>query len=267
MMEAVITAADDIERVNGGGSAALVDSFFIREEFLWIANAISPGRHGPAPGHVEIIRSELSRMRRGLKAHQSLTFRLLDLRSDDETALSGRHNGTPEPNPELGLHGARRIIADVRYQEAVCELLNDRLLSGITFSIPFFNDETEVAAVFGALRVTDPRRWGVFVETPAAVFQLPRILDTGISVINVGTKDLVQFMLAADRNNQSVARYYDTRHPSVMDALSKVVQACAGYEVVVRVYALAADLDYYRSHLPDDTRFTMCAHELAQLVP
>jgi phosphoenolpyruvate-protein kinase (PTS system EI component) len=266
-MEAVITAAGDIDDVNDSDSAALVDSFFIREELLWLANAISPRERGPVPGHVETVRMELHKMSGSLKAHQSLTFRLLDLRSDDANAMAGRHDRQPEPNPELGHHGVRRIIADVGYQQAIRELLNDPRLSDVTFAIPFLNDETEVTAVFDALGVTDPRRWGVFVETPASVAQLPRILDTGVSVINVGTKDLVQFMLAADRNNQSVASYYDTRHPSVMSALTTVAKTCADYDVVARVYALAADLDYYRSYLPDDTEFTMCAHELMQLRP
>jgi phosphoenolpyruvate-protein kinase (PTS system EI component) len=170
-----------------------------------------------------------------------------------------------EPNPELGMHGSRRIAQDVSYQKMIRILTSQLRADAITWSIPFINDEFELRHILGQLRVTDAHRWGAFVETPAAVCQLPRMLDTGVSVVNVGTKDLVQFVLAADRNNHAVAHVYDTRHPAVMSALSAVVNHCAGYDVVLRIFALGKDLDYYRSWLPPETRFMLCASELIEI--
>lgn len=267
-IEAVIALCADIDAVNGCVASGLVDSFFIREEFLWTALAAEKKRSAlitsPAEG-AALLRAEADAMLRSLMPGQSLTFRLLDLRSDEAEVLELDVAGEGgEPNPELGLHGSRRIAQDARYQAMIRTLRPELRGAPIKWSIPFINDEFELNQILGRLEVTDTRDWGVFVETPAAVCQLPRMLDSGVSVVNVGTKDLVQFVLAADRNNRAVAHVYDTRHPAVMSALSAIVSHCTGYDVTLRIFALGADIGYYRSCLPTDTRFMLCASELIQ---
>ncbi|HEY7146495.1 MAG TPA: putative PEP-binding protein [Streptosporangiaceae bacterium] len=270
-VEAVIAASADIAAINRSAVAPLVESFFMREEFAWTADAA--GRTGGTrldePAAITArLRAEITGLLAGLAAGQRLTFRLLDLRSDEAAALGLAVSGpASEPNPELGLHGARRIAADPGYQHAIGELMARPEAGPVTFSIPFINDEHELDDLFSKLRVADPRRWGVFVETPAAVDRLPQLLDRGISVVNVGTKDLVQFLLAADRGNHAVARFYDTRHPAVMNALTAISARCAGYDTTLRIFTLGSDLDYYRSRLPGGTRFMLCTSELLQLSP
>lgn len=269
-IEAVVALRSDVDAVNRSAAGGLVDSFFIREEFLWTAIAADPAssmpRASPAARSAR-LQIEAEALLAALTNGQRLTFRLLDLRSDEAAALELDVAGqAAEPNPELGLHGSRRIAQDARYQEMIRTLRSDLRAAAITWSIPFINDETELREILGKLEVTDPSEWGVFVETPAAVCQLPRMLDAGVSVVNVGTKDLVQFMLAADRNNHAVAHVYDTRHPAVMTALSAIAAHCAGYDVTLRIFALGKDLEYYRSSLPPDTRFMLCASELIQIV-
>jgi pyruvate, water dikinase len=270
-VEAVIATTMDIDAINGSSAGHLVDSFFMREEFLWTAHAAGPRRAarptGPAAVAAE-LRAQIDQLRAALTGRQRLTFRLLDLRSDEASALAFDVPGAAtEPNPELGLHGARRIAIDAAYQQAIRRLMDQLDTSRITMSIPFINDERELDELFGKLRVTDPGDWGVFVETPAAVDRLPRLLDRGISVVNVGTKDLVQFLLAADRNNHAVAHIYDTRHPSVMNALSAIAGHCAGYDISLRIFVLGSDLDFYRDRLPAQTRFMLCTSELLQMSP
>ncbi|WP_308315780.1 putative PEP-binding protein [Streptomyces sp. ISL-100] len=126
------------------------------------------------------------------------------------------------------------------------------------------NDERELDQVFDALAVEHPDAWGVFVETPAAVDRLPQMLGRGISAVNVGTKDLVQFILAADRLNRDAAHFYDTQHASVLGALERVVRTGSAHGVRAKVFSLAQDLDCYRAVLPADTEYMICAHELTQ---
>ena len=251
-----------------------VDSFFMREEFLWTARSISSlspeealSLEGPETVAVSTGQA-VGQLLTALKPGQRLTFRLLDLRSDEASALAVESGRSPhEPNPELGLHGARWILRASEYQESVRRLAGILDRSRLTIAIPFINDESELDLIFEKLEVENRRDWGVFVETPAAVDRLPHLLDRGISVVNVGTKDLVQFILAADRNNKSVAHVYDTRHPSVMNALSRIVEHCAGYDITLRIFVLGGDLDYYCSYLPEETRFMMCTRELLDLSP
>jgi phosphotransferase system enzyme I (PtsP) len=65
---------------------------------------------------------------------------------------------------------------------------------------------------------------GVMIEVPAAVWQAPA-LAAAVDFFSVGTNDLVQYLLAADRTNPLVSRYYDHLHPAVLAALRHVAEA------------------------------------------
>jgi pyruvate,water dikinase len=105
-----------------------------------------------------------------------------------------------------------------------------------------------------------------FIETPAAVHATEAICAAGASELFVGTKDLVQFYLAADRNNHLVAESYQTRHPAVMDGLRRVVQIARAAGTPVRVFALRADLAHYLERLPTPDGYMMCTAELEQVI-
>lgn len=66
---------------------------------------------------------------------------------------------------------------------------------------------------------------GIMVEVPGIV----RILDRAIQYVDfvsIGTNDLIQYMLAVDRNNQKVAELYDPLHPSVIEVIRDVAKIC-----------------------------------------
>ncbi len=64
---------------------------------------------------------------------------------------------------------------------------------------------------------------GVMIEVPAAVRLVPQLAKE-IDFFALGTNDLIQYLLAADRNNALVRKYYDPLHPAVLQVLYEVTR-------------------------------------------
>lgn len=272
----VIADGSDIQATNAlTPRVGQVTSFFVREEFVCLSAGLSPldslrsgaraaERYGAAIG------SELCTIAKELLPGQRLVMRLLDLRSNDAAQITTGVEVGREPNPDLGLHGTRLLLKERHYPRAFLALrtyVRDRLgpdAAQLSFAVPFINDQDEFRRLRLHLDPSDDIPLSVFVETPAAVHSAPEFCAAGASELFVGTKDLVQFYLAADRSNHLVASSYQTRHPAVMAGLRQVVEAGRHTGTPVHVFALLSDMDYYVQHLPADG-FMMCTAELRQL--
>jgi phosphotransferase system, enzyme I, PtsP len=63
---------------------------------------------------------------------------------------------------------------------------------------------------------------GIMIEVPSAVWMAPQFARE-VEFFSVGTNDLIQYLLAADRNNPKVAHLYEAFHPAVISAIAEVV--------------------------------------------
>jgi phosphoenolpyruvate-protein kinase (PTS system EI component) len=66
---------------------------------------------------------------------------------------------------------------------------------------------------------------GIMVEVPGIVPILERVL-AHVDFVSIGTNDLIQYLLAVDRNNKRVASRYTLLHPSVVATIANIVAAC-----------------------------------------
>ncbi|WP_374558577.1 phosphoenolpyruvate--protein phosphotransferase [Thermomonas sp.] len=165
---------------------------------------------------------------------RTVTIRTLDLGADkaDKTGLALRD----EPNPALGLRGVRLSLA--RRGLLHTQLRAIARASGygpVRVLVPMISSGEEVRAVRQALDVvlrelrdegleTAPQlALGAMIEVPAAALALPSFVGQ-CDFLSIGTNDLVQYLLAADRTNEALDGLYSPLHPAVLRVLRDVVR-------------------------------------------
>lgn len=159
-------------------------------------------------------------------------IRTFDIGVDQMIDSSGRR----EKNPALGLRAVRLSLAVPRQlRTQIRALLQASHQRNIDIIVPMIVGVDEIRAVkqvvereTAALKarkipVGSPRI-GAMIEVPAAVLNIDHVLEE-VDCLCLGTNDLVQYLLAVDRDNESVAGWFRTLHPAVISALKIVVDA------------------------------------------
>jgi pyruvate, water dikinase len=262
----------NIKEINTLG-AVNVEHFFLREEFIWVRENINPFAYFKSKGRngtTDLLVSNLLQCVKYLREGQLLNFRSLDMRSDEFRHFRGGIDFT-EANPQLGLHGIRQLLLEPEFLIAELQALDFLYRQGfenVIFSLPFINDEQELKQVKALVKrhCTHEIKLGVFVETPAAVSELPYMISTGLTAVYIGTKDLTQMILASDRSNKKVAHIYDSRKRPVMSNIQAALNVCDRNNVPVFLFALYEDLHFFLTNLANLTRVSIGCAEYKRLI-
>jgi phosphotransferase system enzyme I (PtsP) len=142
-----------------------------------------------------------------------------------------------EPNPFLGWRGIRItldhpeiFLVQVRAMIHASQDCNNLqiMLPMITSLHEVIDAKTLITRAYEELReeghdVIMPKI-GAMIEVPSAVYQAELIAQQ-VDFLSVGSNDLIQYILAVDRNNFRVANLYEGLHPAIINALLHVVNA------------------------------------------
>ena len=174
-----------------------------------------------------------------------VTIRTLDLGADkaDSTGLTL----DDEPNPALGLRGVRLCLAHPEvFRDQLRAILRASAYGPLRILIPMVSHADELRACrqiidhcWRALAeeghaLGQAPQLGAMIEVPAAALALDTLLPH-IDFCSVGTNDLIQYLLAADRGNDALGALCTPQHPAVVRVLGDVIRECraAGKEVAI----------------------------------
>lgn len=162
-----------------------------------------------------------------------VTMRTLDIGGDKTLS----YFPIEEANPFLGWRGIRITLDHPEIflsQVRAMIKANDGIDADLRIMLPMVSSVAEVdeaqrlisqcyrEIVEEGIEVEMPDI-GVMIEVPAAVYQARAIVKR-VDFLSVGSNDLVQYLLAVDRNNSRVSELYQDFHPAVLHALKFVVE-------------------------------------------
>jgi phosphoenolpyruvate-protein phosphotransferase (PTS system enzyme I) len=203
-----------------------------RSEFLFM------NRDGVLPDEDE----QFEAYRSAVVAMQGLpvTIRTIDIGADKALDRPGGHDTRHEHglNPALGLRAIRWSLAEPSmFRQQIRAILRAAAFGKVRMLIPMIAQGGEIRLTWEAIRRAQAQldeagkaygsvEVGAMVEVPAAAIHVQMLLDH-FDFLSIGTNDLIQYTLAIDRADESVAHLYDPWHPAVLWLIERTIKAGA----------------------------------------
>ncbi len=224
---------EDVANAHALGAAGLG---LYRTEFLFLQRNELPGEEEQFLRYRDAVLGMSGR---------PVTIRTLDLGADkaDGTGLVLDN----EDNPALGLRGVRLSLANGDLFDTQLRAIARASGYGpVRVLVPMVSSREEIMTVRRRLKrvadnlrkqgaeVADDIPLGAMIEVPSAAIALHAFVDV-VDFLSIGTNDLVQYLLAADRNNDTLGDLYSPLHPGVIRLLKHVINIANEHRTPVAV--------------------------------
>jgi phosphotransferase system enzyme I (PtsI) len=219
-----------------------------RTEFMFLNRKDLPGEEEQFEAYREVTKAMQGR---------PVVLRTLDLGADK--ALNGSGESHTMPNPAMGLRAIRFCLAEPQmFLTQLRAILRASHYGEVRVLLPMLAHAHEIdqtlALISQAKAQLEERgqpydkdiQIGGMIEIPAAALALP-IFMRRLNFLSIGTNDLIQYTLAIDRTDDSVAHLYDPLHPAVLTLVAGTIQTATRGGVPVAVCGeMAGDLQLTR---------------------
>jgi phosphoenolpyruvate-protein phosphotransferase (PTS system enzyme I) len=202
-----------------------------RSEFLFM------GRQGTLPDEEE----QYGAYRRAVEGMKGLpvTIRTVDIGADkplDSASDRSLHDAS-HLNPALGLRAIRWSLADpAMFLTQLRAILRAAIHGPVHLLIPMLAHASEIRQTLALVAQAQAQlkskdipfggvQLGAMIEIPAAALTLKTFLKY-FDFLSLGTNDLIQYTLAIDRADESVAHLYDPLHPAVLQLVADTIREC-----------------------------------------
>jgi phosphotransferase system enzyme I (PtsI) len=220
-----------------------------RTEFLFMRGA-APDEETQLAEYTAAIRA---------LAGKPLTIRTMDLGADKTSEALDFSLLRSSLNPALGLRAIRLCLRDTDlFKTQLRAILRASALGKVRCLVPMLTSVHEILMVKTLLdearselnirgQAFDPQmQLGGMIEVPAAALAIED-LGHHLDFLSIGTNDLLQYALAADRVDEQVAHLYDPLHPGVVRLMHYMFIACGEAGLPVTVCGeMAGDRRYTR---------------------
>ncbi|MGR4875047.1 phosphoenolpyruvate--protein phosphotransferase [Pseudoxanthomonas sp. LARHCG66] len=226
--------AESLEDVANAHALGASGVGLYRTEFLFLQRRELPGEDEQFQVYRDLVLGMSGR---------PVTIRTLDLGADkaDRTGLVV----SDEDNPALGLRGVRLSLAHTGvFDTQLRAILRASAYGPVRILVPMVSSREEILEVRRRLRraalqlrkqgleIAEQVDVGAMIEVPAAAIALHAFVDV-VDFVSIGTNDLVQYLLAADRNNEALGELYSPLHPGVVRLLRHVISVGTEHKVPV----------------------------------
>jgi pyruvate,water dikinase len=165
-------------------------------------------------------------------APRPITYRTIDFRTNEFSGLEGGERFEPaEANPMIGYRGALRYTREPDVFKLELDAVRSVWDAGHTnfhVMLPFVRTARELErcrdllAGSGLLDRPGFEFW-IMAEVPSVLFNLDAYAALGVAGISIGSNDLTQLMLGADRDSEVLASTFDERDPAVVAYLQQLI--------------------------------------------